>query len=384
MISTRRQFLAGAAALPFAVRSFAEGHAGPRWVLLGTDKGKGIYRAAWNAATGELGKIELAAEAVRPNYFARHPKLPVMYTVNEGMGAQAGVSGYRVDAATGGLTLINEVGSGGDGPCYVSVDRRGRSAVAANYSGGTVAGFGLEADGTLRQAGGVFDCRKNPDCGALGPVKARQEAAHMHCATISPKNDFVLVCNLGEDAIEVFPLHPSLVSSEVLGTPTRVAARAGSGPRHVAFHPNGKWVYCVHELDCTIDIYDWSVVGGKPSMTLREGSVVSTLGKGVGLAGNTGCEVVMGDDGRFLYTCSRGVDEILVYRVDANGLLSEQQRMSCGGKVPRIIAFDPSRRWLVSCNQGGTVAVLAHDARTGRLGAMKVYEAETPMFSMWV
>src|ERR1700722_13227312 len=98
---TRRQFLAAGAALPLVLRAMAQGHTSPRWVFLGTDRGKGIYRARWNAATGELGAIELAAETDRPDFFALHPKLPVMYTVNSvGLG-KGGVSGYRVNPATG-------------------------------------------------------------------------------------------------------------------------------------------------------------------------------------------------------------------------------------------------------------------------------------------
>jgi len=381
---TRRQFVAASAALPFALRSFAETPAAPRWVFLGTDKGAGIYRATWNATTGELGKVELAVAAERPDYFAMHPKLPVMYTVNSSSGAHAGISAYRVDAATAGLTLMNTVSAQGDGPCYVSVDRTGKSAFAANYPGGTVGAFGLAEDGTLHDGVDALDCRKNPVCGELGPITDRQEAPHMHCTTISPNNDFVLVCNLGEDAIEVFPITPSRTSSEIMGTPMRVPARAGSGPRHVAFHPNGKWVYCVHELDCTIDLYDWSAHNHKATMTLRAGSTISTLMMGSGLTGNSGCEVLVSEDGRFVYTCTRGENSISVYRVNAKtGLLTEQQRLKCGGLIPRYIAFDPTRRWLVCCNQGGAgnVTVFAHDPATGRIAEQpKTFEANTAMF----
>ena len=106
------------------------------------------------------------------------------------------------------------------------------------------------------------------------------------------------------------------------------------------------------------------------------------------MAGNTGCEVLVSDDGRFIYTCTRGEDTISVYRVDATtGLLTEQQRFSCGGKIPRIIAFDPSHKWLVSCNQGGdgSVTVFAHEPKTGHLSETpKTFAAPNPMFAQWV
>lgn len=379
----RREFLVGSVALPFALHAFAETADGPHWVFLGTDKGQGIYRARWDAAAGTLGKVELAVETDRPDFFAKHPKLPILYTVNSVGNGKAGVSAYRVDAASGALTLLNRVSSHGDGPCFVSVEATGQSAFVANYTGGTVAAFGLTPAGALVDNTDAFDCRNNTACGVLGPVKSRQEAAHMHCVTISPGNDFVLTCNLGEDAIEIFPLTPSRTSSEVLGVPKRIPARPGSGPRHVAFHPNGKWLYCIHEIDCSIDLYDWN----NGEMTLREGSVVSTLSPGVGLAGNTACEIVVSDDGRYLYSCTRGADEIVVYRIGAAGLLTEQQRLSCGGKVPRYIALDPSRKWLISCNQGapGSVTVFANDVATGRLSATpKTFAADTAMFVLWV
>ena len=377
---TRRQFVAASAALPFALRSFAETPAAPRWVFLGTDKGAGIYRATWNAATGELGKVELAVAAERPDFFAMHPKLPVLYTVNSSSGPHAGISAYRVDAAAAGLTLLNTVSAQGDGPCYVSVDATGRNAFVANYGGGSLAAFGLEYGGGLRSAG-LFDCHNNAACGVVGPNKARQEAAHMHCAVVSPDNRFVLGCNLGDDAIEIFRIHPGAATP--MEAPVRFAARAGSGPRHLAFHPNGLWLYCIHELDCTIDLYDWNVNNGAASPVLRKDSVISTLASPAALPGSTGCEIAVSPDGRFVYGNTRGENSLVVYRVDAStGLLTEQQRVSSGGSATRHFAFDPSRRWLLCANQGSsTVTVFAHDPATGRLAETpKSFSIDTPMF----
>jgi 6-phosphogluconolactonase len=394
-LSTRRQFLTAGAALPFAWRAMAETLAvAPRWIFLGTDRGKGIYRALFNYQTGELGKIELVAETDRPDYFAVHKdqdEHPILYTVNSVGDGKGGVSCYGVDPATGKLAFLNRVTSHGDGPCFISVDEWGDSAFVANYTGGSFAAYRLADNGMLRDLGGVLDCRGNTVCGSLGPVKDRQDAAHLHCATISPDNDFVLVCNLGEDAIEVIPIDPD--EAQVLGTPMRVSARAGSGPRHLAFDAFGKWLYCINELDCTIDIYDWNVKRNRATMTLREGSTISTLAKGIGLTGNTGCEIMMSYNEQFVYACTRGVDEITVYRVDrTTGLLTEQQRVSSGGKIPRYITLDPSGKWLVCCNQGaavanpvGNVTVFAHDAAIGRLSEKpKVFSAETPMFAAFV
>jgi 6-phosphogluconolactonase len=342
----------------------------------------GVYRAAWNATTGTLGPVQLAAQAARPSFLARHPRLPVVYAVNGVSGEGAALASFTLDAAGAGLTPLNKVGSQGDGPCAISVDQTGSMAFVANYTGGSFAAFQVMPTGALGQAIGVFKYKQ----ATHGPVSDRQDAAHIHCATIAPGNSHVLACDLGDDVILVFPVTPGRGDS--VRVPVRVQARAGSGPRHVAFHPNGNWVYCIHELDCTIDVYDWRVERNTVLMTLRENSVVSTLAKGVGLTGNTGCEVVVSDDGRFLYSCTRGVDTIEVWRIDGTtGLLTQIQRVSSGGKIPRHIAFDPSRRWLVCCNQGaaGRVTVFSRDAATGRLGVKpKMFAAPTPMFAMWV
>jgi len=351
-------------------------------VLLGTDKGQGIYRAAWNAVTGALGPVQLAVEAARPDFFAKHPTLPVVYSVNSVAGAGAGVSSFDVDVSSGGVTLLNEVASQGDGPCYVSVDQTGTMAFVANYAGGSFAAFQLGPTGRLGQAIGVFKYSQPTH----GPVADRQEAAHIHCAVVAPGNGYVLACDLGDDVILIFPIGPG--RGDYVRVPLRVQARAGSGPRHVAFHPNGRWVYCIHEIDCTIDLYDWSVEGNAPVMKLRDGSVVSTLANGASTKGNTACEIVISDDGRFLYSCTRGTDTVAVWKIDAaTGLLTEMQRLSCGGKTPRYIALDPSRRWLVSCNQGvpGNVTVFSRDAAAGRLGTRpKTFAAPTPMFALWI
>jgi 6-phosphogluconolactonase len=387
-VVSRRSFLAGAAASSLGLRGLGQVSAAapPHWVLLGTDKGQGIYRARWNAAHGELGAVELAIACGRPNYFALHPTLPVLYSTNEMNGADSAISAFRVDQASASLTLLNKVSARADGPCYVSVDKSGRSAFAADYAGGTVAAFNLAPDGSLRETTGVLDCRNNPACGVVGPVKDRQDAAHMHCTVVSPDNRFLLACNLGEDSIEVFAIAPG--ARNPLGPAMRVAARPGSGPRHVAFHPNGRWLYCVHELDATIDLYDWKVQGAHASMTLRPASTVACLTPGTPLAGNTGCEIVLSEDGRFAYACTRGVNQLTVYRIDPHtGLLTEQQRLSCGGVIPRYIALDPSRRWLVCCNQAapGSVTVFAHNPQTGHLDQTpKTFAVNTAMFVQWI
>jgi 6-phosphogluconolactonase len=383
--TSRRQFLTSAAAFPVALRALASPMASnPRWVLLGTGTDKGIFRAAWNAQSGELSRIEEAAPTQHPSFLAMHPQLPILYAVNEIPNGDGALASFRLDPKNASLSPLERVGTEGNGPCYVSVDATGRSAFVANYGGGSFAAFGLGSGGALRSAG-LFDCHNNAACGVLGPNKERQEAAHMHCAVVSPDNRFVLACNLGEDAIEIFRIHPGAATP--MEAPVRFAARAGSGPRHLAFHPNGLWLYCIHELDCTIDLYDWNVNNGAAAPVLRKESVISTLASPAALPGSTGCEITVSPDGRFVYANTRGENSLVVYRVNAStGLLTEQQRVFSGGSATRHFAFDPSRRWLLCANQGtSTVTVFAHDPATGRLADKpKSFAIDTPMFVQFV
>jgi 6-phosphogluconolactonase len=384
-LTTRRQFLASVAAFPFALRALASPvSSNPRWVLFGTGTDKGIFRAAWNAESGELHNIEVVAATVHPSFLAMHPRLPILYAVNEAPEGNGALCSFLLDRESAALTPVARVNSGGNGPCYVSVDQTGEDAFVANYGGGSFAAFSLGDGGALHNAA-FFDCHNNPACGVTGPNTARQDTAHVHCAVISPDNRFVLACNLGEDAIEIFRIHPG--ADGPIEVPVRIAARAGSGPRHLVFHPNGLWLYCIHELDCTIDLYDWTVSNGVPAPVLRKDSAISTLASQASLPGSTGCELAVSPDGRFVYGNTRGENSLVVYRVNAStGLLTEQQRVFSGGGSTRHFAFDPSRRWLLCANQGtSTVTVFAHDPATGHLAETpKAFVLDTPMFVQFV
>jgi 6-phosphogluconolactonase len=352
-----------------------------RWVLFGTG-GKGIYRAQWNAAAGTLGPMELAVETDHPSFLAQHPILPVLYAANEPPQGDGAVSSFHLDAAHAELHPLQQVSAKAPGTCFVSVDHGGNAVFAANYAGGSLAAYHLDEKGALpAEAGSFFDCRNNPSCGDLGPVEPNQSSPHLHCATFAPDNKYVLACNLGEDTIEVFPISPR--SSDPLGVPARVDVRAGSGPRHLAFHPNKRWLYCVHELDCSVDLFDWRMEHGQATLYARDDSRVSLLTPGAAVGSSLGCEVVVSPDGKFVYANVRGANWLVVFAVDrSTGLLTEVQRVQTGGNVTRHFAFDPTRRWVVCANQGSsTVTVLAHDPSTGRLsGKGASFPLETPMF----
>ncbi len=387
MSLTRRAFVASAAALPTALRSLAQQREAPRWVFLGTADGPGILRCSWDGATGRLGEPVLAVATPLPQFLALHPTQDRLYTVNAGMGAEATVSSFHLDRAAGTLTFADRQSSLGDGPCYFSVLPGATMAFVANYAGGSLTTYALAQDGALGPPASVLDCRHNPQCGTQGTVNSPPSAAHLHSATFSPDGYFLLVCNLGNDNIEVFPIDPEVGTAgsyPLVRSPVRIATRPGSGPRHLAFHPGSRWVYVTHEVDCTVELFDWE---GRPlrsaRLRRRAGSAVSLLSPGEPRAGSTGCEIIMSSNGQFVYTCTRGADSLQVFRIDqGTGMLTRQQTISCGGKVPQHIALDPTERWLLCANQGGRcVTVFANDARSGRLkGPVQTVAVPAPMF----
>lgn len=381
---SRRNFVAGAAALPFALQALAErrheSYSSARWVLFGTGA-DGIYRAPFNSATGELGRPELAVATPQPTFLAPHPIEPVLFASNELPSGDGMVSSFHVDAQHAELKPMQQYSAKAAGTCFVSVDHAGKVAFAANYTGGSLAAFHVDVKGNLSEAASFFDCRDNPSCGTLGPVKPNQDAPHMHCAVLAPDNKYVLACNLGEDSIEVFPF--STHDDAPLGRPVRIPVREGSGPRHLVFHPNKRWLYCIHELDCTVDLFDWKTKGDTITLAHRDDSTMPLLPAGTPLTGNSGCEIAVSPDGRFVYANVRGINHFVIFAVDhSTGLLTEVQRVETGGNVTRHFTFDPTRRWLVCANQGsGTVTVLPFDERAGRItGKPRSYPVPTPEF----
>jgi 6-phosphogluconolactonase len=349
----------------------------PVFVYFGTDTGngggKGIYVSRFDSAKGQLTPATLAAETSRPSFMtsAEAGKRQILLAVNEGeTSATSGVSAFAMDLATGALKPLGEVKGGGAAPCYVSVDATSRVVFTANYIGGSVDTWRVMLDGKLAGPVDRVDF-KRAGFGHHGPNTARQDGPHAHCATISPDNRFLVVCDLGSDDILTFPIDAATAK---LGKPTVNTVRIpGSGPRHVVFHPNERWVFCINELTNTVDQYLWNSthgVGGAPPEALltNAGNSVSTLDTGF-TGPNTAAEIAVTPDGRFLLVSNRGEDSLVVFLLEpANGAPKFLQRIACGGKTPRMFTLDPTSKWVVCAHQdSGTVSVLARNEGTGLL-----------------
>jgi 6-phosphogluconolactonase len=407
---TRRRFLLtfpAAAALPRLALTAAEAQSipspfhkkppappPPTFVYFATDtaKGvsKGIYLSRFDPAAGHLTAPTLVAETLRPSYLALsaptagHRRL---YAANEANDPSATLSSFTMDPATGALKLINKVSSAGPGPCYVSLDATGVAAFVANYAGSSIATYRVLADGSLSDPVVRIDYR-DAKFGHRGPVTARQDAPHPHSVHLSPDNRFLIVNDLGSDALTVFPIQPGAR----LGPPALFTNdRPGSGPRHIAFHPNGRWVYCIHEIDSTLDHFLWTTTSSRTApqgLLVNTGAPVKTIARDFPAARNTAAEVAISDDGNFLYASNRGEDTLVVFGIaPTDGALTFVQRIACGGNTPRHFTLSPDSggRWLLCGNQdSATVTVFRRDGSSGRLtGPVQTLPLDSVMFTLF-
>ena len=384
MIS-RRNFLSLSAALPFARSAVlcAAPARQPARLYIGTANrgpGQGIMTAGWNAQTGEIGPVELAAEVVSPSFLAtfRTPSgETLVYCVSEVSGDSANVSAYTTQPGTGALKLLNRVPAGGNGPTHLSVSPDGRSVLVANYGSGSVSSFLVKPDGSLSEVVSHFQFSGS------GPYKGRQEGPHTHSAVPSPDGRFALVNDLGLDRVMIFHLN-SATAEMTPNDPPFWTAKPGTGPRHMAWAPNGRFVYCSNELDSTVDTLAWS----ENPAALKSLQHISTLP--AGFPPNTAFvgEIVASPDGRNVYAGNRVADDtIAVFRVQpGTGQLTQTQTAPSGGKNSRHIALDPAGRWMVVSHQNSNdLTVLGRDTRSGALSAPKhSYPLNKPMCVVFV
>ena len=364
----------------------------PNFVYFGTDTqrgvSKGIYLSRFNPATGQLSTPVLAAATVRPSYLAI--STPVaghrrIYAANEANDSSAMLTSFLMDPANGALHPINQVTATGAGPCYVSLNAGGDAAFVANYAGSSIASYRVLPNGSLSEPVERIDY-KNPKFGKRGPAGARQDVPHPHSVHLSPDNRFLLVSDLGSDAITVFPVEPGAK----LGTPVLFQNdRAGCGPRHIAFHPNGRWVYSVNELDSTIDLFHWSETSSRTDpqgLLINTGHFVKISAPGAD-SKNAAAEVAVSADGNFVYASNRGEDSLVVFGVAEDGKLTLVQRTGCGGKSPRQFALSPDSlgHWLVCGNQdSATVTVFRRDGVSGKLsGPVQTLPLDSVMFTLF-
>lgn len=272
------------------------------------------------------------------------------------------------------LTLINNQPTQGDHPCYVEIDKTGRWLFAGNYSSGSFSVVPVQAGGQL----GTPTSHIRHD--GKGPNKDRQEKPHVHCTKISPDNKYLYVPDLGIDKVMIYQFDAESGSVKP-ATPNFAASQPGSGPRHITFHPNGKYAYLVEELTGHVVVF--SVKEG----TLNKIQRTSTVPRGQkGYAGSA--DIHVSPDGKFLYATNRGdFNNIAMYKLDpGTGKVSIIGFQSTLGKTPRNFNFDPSGNYLLAANQDSdAITIFKRNNKTGLLSDTgKKIEVGKPVCIQWI
>ena len=281
-----------------------------------------------------------------------------MNEIGDYHGAKSGsVSSFAIDRHSGKLTALNTVASRGADPCFVTVDKSGKSVLVANYTGGSVAVLPVSADGKLGEASDFVQ-----HLGSSVDPK-RQGEPHAHSVVLSADGRFAIVNDLGLDKLMVYRFDAQKGALKP-NDPPYGSIKPGSGPRHFAFHPNGRYAYSINEMGNTVTAFDWDGDLG----TFHELQTVQTLPAGF-TGNNTTAEIAVHPSGRFLYGSNRGHDSIVVFAIDpAKGTLTLVEDVLTGGKEPRNFAFDPTGRYLFAANQNSnTVVVFRVNPENGRL-----------------
>lgn len=331
-------------------------------------KASGITTYRLDAATGALTFAHAHEGIANPSYLTLDPRRRFLYCVEEM--AEGRVHAFAIEPATGTLTPLNQQPSHGSGPAHLSVDRSGRWVFVANYDSGSIAVLPILEDGRLGPATDVVRHTGQ----SVHPE--RQQGPHAHWIGADPANRFVLVTDLGLDAILRYRL------DAVSGTLARDDAPAGAvqpgaGPRHLAFRPDGRYVYAINELDSTLSAYAYDPTTAAMQPLQRLSTVPDSF-----TGTNWTSAVRVSPSGRFVYGSNRGHDSIVIFGSDPEtGLLSYVGHEPTRGQTPRDVNIDPTGTFLLAANQDGdTIVTFRIDAATGQLSATgQVTTARTPV-----
>lgn len=320
---------------------------------------KGIYVLKFDRKENELREIQTVSGGESPNFLALGPDRKRLYavyskgTISDGKGS---IMSFSIDAATGMLTKINEQSSEGAGPAHVSIDPKGRFAYVSNYSAGNLAVYPINKDGSLKKASDVIQHF------GKSIVSSRQEGPHVHSAIPSRDGKFIYVSDLGIDKIMIYEVKDD---GKLLPASTPfVNSLAGSGPRHLAIHPNGKFAYSAEELTSTVSSYGINKKTGaltplKRTTMLPEGFTDR----------NSAADIHFSPDGGFLYASNRGHESLVIYQVNSStGEIILAGHQNTGGKHPRNFMIDNKGEFVLVANRDtDNIAIFRRDKKTGQL-----------------
>ncbi len=334
-------------------------------------KGAGIYIYQMDPGSGSLSYASTVSGVVNPSYLAIPPGHNYLYAVNELYGDEGSgsLSAFAIDPKTKGLTFLNSKPTLGLAPCYVTIDSSGRFALVANYESGSLCVLPIRADGGLDEATDLVQHH------GAGPNAARQEGPHAHMITPSPDGRFMIAVDLGIDEILGYRLDKNLGKLiPVVNSLTHLAP--GTGPRHLAFHPNARFVYAISELESKVISFGYSSETG----ALHEKQTLTTLPDGF-TGQNLGGEIQVHPSGKFVYASNRGHDSIAIYAVDGrSGELMPIRHEPTRGAGPRFFCIDSTGTFLLAANQDSDTIVTFHiDQDSGELELRHITEVPTPV-----
>jgi 6-phosphogluconolactonase len=332
---------------------------------------KGIYINKFNGKTGAITPVSITPGVENPSYLAISANGKFVYAVIENGGDKPGeVSSFSFDRTKGELTFLNKQKTSGDHPCYVAVDRNNKWLFTANYSGGSLAALPIQADGSI---GPIAQLIQHTGKG----TDPRQEKPHVHSTNFTPDQQYILAPDLGLDKVMIYKFTPSARQPLSQGADSFFSTKAGSGPRHLSFHPSKPWVYVIEELSGTVSA--WTYKGSKYSPMQNISSHPA------GYQGSKGsADIHTSPDGRFLYATNRGdANSIAVFAIDSKtGKLTLKGVQSTEGTHPRNFTIDPSGQFLLVANRdSNNIVVFSINRQTGLLTMIgKPYSGPEPVF----
>ena len=319
---------------------------------------KGIYVYKFDPKTGKAEQVSNTEGVVNPSYLTVAQNGKYVYAVNETNGDHPGqVSAFNFDKATGKLYFINQQLSGGDDPCYVSVNKSNKWLFVANYSGGSLSALAVNKDGSLAPAAQVIQHTGS------SINKGRQEKAHVHSAVLSPAQDYLFTADLGMDQVVAYKFSLQQTKPLQEATMEPVSVTPGNGPRHLTFHPNAKWAYLSQEMSGTVGFYKYA--NGK--LTFAQ-SIATHPADFTGQPGSA--DIHVSPDGKFLYASNRGKENNLaIFSINqTSGKLTLKGFQPAIGKTPRNFVIDPTGEYLLVANQDSdNIVIFKRNKLTGLL-----------------
>jgi 6-phosphogluconolactonase len=313
---------------------------------------KGIYVYHFDSNTGNFNFKNATDNIINPSYLSVSKDNNYVYSVNEN-GAESTVSSFGYNSSSGKLDLINKQSSKGADPCYIINDDK--NVIVANYSGGNIAVFGKNPNGSITEAKQVVQHY------GKGTNAKRQEGPHVHMVHFSPDRKFVLSNDLGNDKVYSYHYNPN-ATNDILKIKDSISVKSGSGPRHLTFSKDGRFVYLLQELDGALTVFSYS---NGLLKKIDETTILANDFKGT----FSSADIHISPDGKFLYATNRGeANSISIFKILKNGKLLSKGQTSTLGKGPRNFTIDPSGKFLLVAHQyTNDVVIFKRNRATGSL-----------------